>query len=192
MEDLYEQFASSAPQLDEEEPEDGISEMMASGMDLHDSGTGGEQMTGDLGAWGDEEQTLSPVRFHSPARGGGGGGRGAMRTGLVSPPRSRGGAEPEQYGSYSRQMAGLVSPPRGRPGAAPSMNHPEREYLDHTGRVPTARAVTKSSLNRLASPQRRGRKSTELVSPSLQLVSSQYTRNPLRLVSSRSLLTGCW
>ena len=57
MEDLYEQFASSAPQLDDEE-DDGISGMMAGGMDLHESGMGSPHMARDLSAWGDEEQTL--------------------------------------------------------------------------------------------------------------------------------------
>ena len=159
MDDLYEQFASSAPKLDGElveegEPLDGASASM-----------------GGIGAWGDEDQSLSPVprmspasamfdRMGSPSRGGRGGS--AMRTGLVSPPRQRGGGERgrQEYGQYAR-VSGLVSPPRARPGAGGHSSAAHRDYLDHTGRVPTAKAVSQSSLKRLSSPPRRGREFLE-------------------------------
>lgn len=155
MDDLYEQFASSAPTLDDEvmegEPPIGAS-------------------MGGIGAWGDEDQSLSPVpqmspasamfeRMGSPSRGGRGGS--AMRTGLVSPPRQRGGGRGrEEYDMYAR-VSGLVSPPRARPGAGGHSSAAHRDYLDHTGRVPTAKAVSQSSLKRLSSPPRRGREFLE-------------------------------
>ena len=160
MDDLYEQFASSAPQLD-----DDVEEAEPPGGGDSTLGGSGASM-GGIGAWGDEDQSLSPVprmspaydhRMGSPARGSRG---GAMRTGLVSPPRQRGGgggSRQSEYGEYSR-VSGLVSPPRARPGGGGGRGGgPQRDYLDHTGRVPTAKAVSQSSLRRLSSPPRRGR-----------------------------------
>ncbi len=156
MDDLYEQFASSAPTLDDEVMEG-------------EPPIGGGASMGGIGAWGDEDQSLSPVpqmspasamydRMGSPLRGGRGGG--AMRTGLVSPPRQRGGGRREEYDIYAR-VSGLVSPPRGRPGAVGHSSATHRDYLDHTGRVPTAKAVSQSALKRLSSPPRRGREFLE-------------------------------
>ena len=152
MEDLYEQFATSAPRLDE------------SG----DSPPPPRALPGGIGAWGDEsspsptgrdsELVFDRLAAHRSGNRHGAGAEDTRRVrGLVSPPRQRPGVGSPlgPQGEYAR-VRGLVSPPRQRP-----KKPAEREYLDHTGRVPTAKTVKQSSLRRLASPPRRGRELEE-------------------------------